>query len=85
VKGIKKVYQCQRCGYHGDNLIFQATHYCFVVATNDGDNPEYISDKPDWLNAEQPLIIERPFACPNCKNFGEDLFEIVYLEEGRNP
>jgi len=71
-------YRCQKCGYSGNDLVFQLTDYTYCVASND-EEKEYVSTSPDWVdslglgNAE----IGEPVGCPQCHVWGTGKFDII--------
>ena len=68
-------YRCKRCGYSGDELIFQFNDYTYALATNE-EEPEYVAKPPKWA-PDGDAEIGEPVGCPKCRNWGEGEFEIV--------
>lgn len=70
-------YQCSTCGYKGNFLIFQRTIYDYCTATNDWDT-EYVGEAPNWAaERDGDAEIGSPAACPKCRAWGVNLFEII--------
>jgi len=69
-------YRCKNCGCQGKKLIFQVNDYGYCVASNRED-PEYLSDVPDWAKKFGDAEIGKPVGCPKCHSWGVDNFEII--------
>ncbi len=69
-------YKCKNCGYTGHEIVFQFTDYTYCVATNDQE-PEYISEPPDWVidKAVGDAEIGEPVGCLKCHSWGIQNFE----------
>ena len=77
-------WRCKKCGYDGDELVFEFTSYEYCMATN-AEEPDHIDNVPDWVN-EMGLgsgdIGRGPLGCPKCHAWGEDNFEEI-MEESK--
>jgi rubredoxin len=71
-------YKCVKCGYQGDELIFQFNDYAYCVASND-DEPEFITGAPKWVEnmAVGEAEIGEPVGCPKCRAWGTSNFEMI--------
>lgn len=65
-------YKCKNCGYEGSKLIFQFTDYTHCVASNNKEDPEYISSIPNWVKDKNvgDAEIGEPVGCPKCHTWG---------------
>lgn len=70
-------YKCLRCGYSGDELIYQFNEYTYCVGSNMED-PEFISDCPAWVKDKGvgEAEIGEPIGCPRCHAWGTHNFEL---------
>jgi len=75
-------YKCLKCGYTGDELVFQFSDYGYCVATNSLE-PDYIGSAPEWVLARGvgEAEIGEPVGCPACHAWGTANFEVVDVDE----
>lgn len=72
-------YKCKKCGYDGNELIYQFNDYTYCVASNE-EEPEYLGDCPNWVKERGfgEARIEEPVGYPKCHTWGVDKFETIY-------
>jgi predicted Zn-ribbon and HTH transcriptional regulator len=70
-------YKCKNCGYSGNKLIFQFTDYTYCIASNNKEEPEFLTSVPKWVEDKGvgEASIGEPVGCPKCHSWGINNFE----------
>lgn len=69
-------YRCKKCGYEGEEFVYQYTEETYCVASNE-EEPEYISGCPGWVTDSGAGEIGVPVGCPKCRAWGVTKFMLI--------